>query len=320
VTGAAQEFAYDLWQTGKHSESVFTPKLGLSYQHDPNNLYYATYAKGFRPGGGNNPVPYVSCKPDFDRFGITQNPPTYDSDTVQSYEVGSKNNFHNRIRIATSVYYIKWHNIQQTVLPPFCQISWIQNLGEAVAKGADIQAEFAVTDDFSAQVAAGYTDARYTRSSFVGTATANNPNPVAASGDAIVGQSGQPGAPVTVSVGLEYKFSAAGHDSFVRGDWEYQGKAKWAPPGQDQATLQFDDANYTLPATNFVTARLGTNFGSWQLAFFVDNLFDARTVTNYNWTINPGTAAPGVNSNTTRLERDWTFRPRTIGLAFTYRQ
>jgi len=27
-----------------------------------------------------------------------------------------------------------------------------------------------------------------------------------------------------------------------------------------------------------------------------------------------------VNSSTTRLERNWTFRPRTVGLTFTYRR
>ena len=133
------------------------------------------------------------------------------------------------------------------------------------------------------------------------------------------GQGGQPAPPVTAAVGLEYKFSAFGHESFLRGDYEYQGKAKWPSPGQDPGSLQYDDANYTLPATNFVTTRFGMTFGDWQVAAFIDNLFDSRTVTNYNYSINPFTAAPGVNSATTRLERDWTFRPRTFGLTFTYR-
>jgi hypothetical protein len=279
-------------------------------------------------------VPQAACAGDFANFGISASPATYNSDTVQSYEIGSKNSFDGRIRIASSVYYIKWHDIQQTVLPPICQISWIQNLGEAVAKGADIQAEFAVTDNFSAEVSAGYTDARYTADSFVGPVhfivnpdgTTTPIPPVAANGNAIAGQGGQPASPVTVSVGLEYKFDVFGHDSFVRGDYQYQGKGRWNSPSQDGTvlgggnTLQYDDANYMLPATNFVTARFGMNFGDWQVAAFIDNLFDSRTVTNYNYSINPGTAPAGVNSATTRLERDWTFRPRTIGLTFTYRR
>ncbi len=318
ATGGAQLFGTDVWLSGSHSESVFTPKLGVSWQVDPNNLYYATYAKGFRPGGANNPVPQAACATDFQNFGIAQSPPTFDSDTVQSYEIGAKNNIDHRIRLASSIYYIKWNNIQQTVLPPICQITWIQNLGQAVAKGADIQAEFAVTDSFNAEISAGYTDARYTKSSFVGSAGAGSA-PVAASGDAIAGQSGQPGAPVTAAIGLEYKFSIADHEAFVRGDYEYEGKGKWLPPGQDSNTLQFDDANYTLPATSFVTLRAGMTFGGLQIAAFVDNLFDTHPVTNYNFSIDPGVTSPPVNSSTVRLERDFTFRPRTIGLTFTYR-
>ena len=106
-------------------------------------LYYFTYAKGFRPGGANNPVPQPACATDFANFGITQAPPTFNSDTVDSFEVGAKNNFDNRVKIASSIYYIRWNNIQQTVVPPICQISFITNLGQAVAKGADIQAEIA---------------------------------------------------------------------------------------------------------------------------------------------------------------------------------
>ena len=102
---------------------------------DPNDLYYATYAKGFRPGGANNPVPQAACAADFANFGITASPATYNSDTVDSYEIGAKNNIENRVRIASSIYYIRWHNIQQTVVPPICQISFIANLGTGGRQG-----------------------------------------------------------------------------------------------------------------------------------------------------------------------------------------
>jgi hypothetical protein len=76
--------------------------------------------------------------------------------------------------------------------------------------------------------------------------------------------------------------------------------------------LQFDAANYTLSPTNFASARAGMSFGGWQAALFVDNLTDTHTVTNYNFTIDPG-------DGNSRLERQFTFRPRTIGLTITYR-
>ncbi len=310
LTGGPQLYGPNASGSGSQQENSFTPKLSIAYQHDPNNLYYATYSKGFRPGGANNPVPFDACSTDFTNFGISTAPETYKSDTVQSYELGTKNNFDNRFRVASSLYYIKWNNIQQTVVPPICQISWIQNLGEAIAKGADVQAEWAVTDHFTTEIALGYTNARYSKSSSVGGSSAVSP--VAVSGDAISGQSGQPAPPVTASVGLEYRFSVGGYDEFVRGDYQYQGTAKWASPGQDPNSLQYDSANYTLPATNFVTARAGITVGSWQIAAFVDNLFDTHTVTNYAFTIDPGTGD-------SRLQRDYTFRPRTIGVTFSYR-
>ncbi|MGH8231890.1 MAG: TonB-dependent receptor domain-containing protein, partial [Steroidobacteraceae bacterium] len=145
-TGGPQLFAAPSGNSGDKKENSVTPKLGLSWQVDPNNLYYATYAKGFRPGGANNSVPYAACAQDFMNFGIPGAPTTYNSDTVDSYEIGAKNNFQNRVRIASSIYYIRWHNIQQTVIPPICQISFIANLGEAVAKGADVQIELALND------------------------------------------------------------------------------------------------------------------------------------------------------------------------------
>jgi iron complex outermembrane receptor protein len=310
LTGGPQLFLPPQSNSGDKKENSFTPKVSLQYQHDPRNLYYATYAKGFRPGGANNPVPQAACSGDFQSFGISQAPATFNSDTVDSYEIGAKNNFNNRVKIASSIYYIRWNNIQQTVVPPVCQISFITNLGQAVAKGADIQAEIAVTDSLTAEVSAGYTDARYTEASKLSPVETT---PIVANGDAIVGQSGQPGAPVTASIGLEYKFTLLERDAFVRVDDEYQGRPKWSGAIQDPGTLQYDPANYTLSSTNFASARGGMKFGDLQVEAFVDNLTDTHTITNYNWSIDP--SVPG----TSRLQRDFTFRPRTVGLTFIYR-
>jgi iron complex outermembrane recepter protein len=309
LTGGPQLYLQPQSNSGDKKENSFTPKFSLAYQVDPHNLYYFTYAKGFRPGGANNPVPAAACATDFQNFGIASSPATYNSDTVSSFEVGAKNNLDNRVKIASSIYYIRWNNIQQTVVPPICQISFITNLGTAVAKGADIQAEVAFTDSFTMELSAGYTDARYTQDSRLSPVETS---PIVSSGDAIEGQSAQPAPPVTVSIGLEYRFSLLAHDSFIRVDDEYQGRPKWASATQDPTTLQYDSANYTLSSTNFSSARAGMTFGGWQVAAFCDNLTDSHTVTNYNWTIDPG-------DGTSRLERQFTFRPRTIGLTFTYR-
>ena len=318
-TGGPQLFAANQTSSPSNKENSFTPKLNVSYQLDPNNMLYATYAKGFRPGGGNNPLPQAACAQDFANFGITKSPDSYSSDSVHSFEIGSKNNFNNRLRIATSLYYIRWNNIQQTVIPPICQISFITNLGKAIAKGGDIQAEYAVTEAFSAELTAGYTDARFTESSSFGSTQGSygvggstTIQPIVEKGNAIVGESGQPGAPVTVSLGAEYKFTLAEHQSFVRMDYEYQGRNHWTSPRQDPNSAQYDAANYTLSATKFASVRAGMQFGEWSVEPFVDNLFDTHVVTNYDFSIDPGTGD-------SRLQRQWTFRPRTYGVTATYR-
>ncbi len=314
LTGGPQLFNQPLANNGDQKESAFTPKLSLAYQADPNDMFYATYAKGFRPGGVNNPVPYAACQQDFSNFGIQQSPATYNSDTVDSFEVGAKDNFDNRVRVATSVYYIRWHNIQQTVVPPICQISFIDNLGQAVAKGGDIQAEMLITDALSADLTAGYTEARYIQNA---TLSSTEEQPIVANGDAIAGEAGggvfQPAPPFTGSVGLQYKFTLAARQSFVRADYEYQGRAKWVSPSQDPNTLQYDSANFVLSPTGFLSLRSGMTFGRWSVEAFCDNVLDSNTVTNYNWSIDPGTG----NS---RLLSEWNMRPRTMGLTFIYRK
>jgi iron complex outermembrane recepter protein len=319
LTGGPQLFLTPQTGSGDQNENSFTPKVSFSFQQDPRNLYYFTYAKGFRPGGANNPVPYAACSTDFMNFGIPGAPATYSSDSVNSFEVGAKNNIDNRIKIASSIYYIHWNNIQQTVVPPICQISFIANLGQAVAKGFDVQVDAAITDNLTAQLAAGYTDARYTKDSTLAPPMAGEPPPVpvVASGDAIAGQSGsgqngQAAPPYTVTLGVEYRFKLFQRESFVRVDDEFRAKPKWLVASQDPNTLQYDSANYLLSSTNFASARAGMTFGGWQASLFCDNLFDTHTVTAYEWSIDPG-------DGNSRLERQFTFRPRTFGLTVTYR-
>ena len=318
-TGGPQLYAAPTTGSGNNSENSFTPKLSLQYQADPNNMFYGTYAKGFRPGGANNPLPYAACATDFQNFGISNAPTTYNSDTVDSYEIGAKNNINNRIRIASSIYYIKWNNIQQVVVPPICEISFISNLGRAVSKGIDLELQASLTDALLLDLAAGYNSARYTQDSKLSSAESS---PIVANGDAIVGQTsesgyGQATTPVTVAAGLEYRFNLLSHESFLRVDYTYEGRAKWPTAAQDPGTLQYDPNNYVLAGTTFTTLRGGMQFGSLSLSAFCDNLTNTHAITAYNWSINPNYSfTPAADYS--RLERQYTFRPRTIGITAIY--
>ena len=68
----------------------------------------------------------------------------------------------NRVRIATSAYYIKWNNIQQTITLPTCALNYTANVGQAVSEGFDFQADMALTEHLTLESAVGYNDSHYT--------------------------------------------------------------------------------------------------------------------------------------------------------------
>jgi outer membrane receptor protein involved in Fe transport len=315
---------------GNHSASQtpVTPKLGLSYQADPNDMYYATYARGFRPGGGNPNVPGgLVCGQDFINFGISGAPIAYKSDTVDSYEIGAKNGINNVVQLDTSIYYIKWNNIQQNIVPPICEIQWTQNLGAAVSKGFDIQADFDLGGGASLETSLGYTDAQFTQNAYVGNAAASiaaGVLPVVAKGDAIAGENGIETPPWTATIGPQYKFTAFSHASFVRADYEYGSGEKWLPPSRDSRTSQYDSGltttpSYTLPlfSTHFLSLRAGTQIQHVQLSLFADNVLDSHTITNSNHEVNTFGADGTILASP--LYRDITYRPLTVGITAVFK-
>jgi iron complex outermembrane receptor protein len=294
--------------SGSYRENAFTPKLGVSFQADPQDLFYFTYAKGFRPGGVNTPLPAATC-------GVT--PTNFKSDSTQSFEIGAKNVIADMLKLASSVYYIKWNGIQQNVydLGPtdLCGFQYTSNLGTAVAKGFDIQADAALGGGFSFEASVGYTSARYTKS------TIDSSAGDAISGEAAINYSPGTNPPWNIALGPQYSFPLAGHEAFIRADWNYTSRNPWLAAVQDPNNgRQFDPFSFTLPATSFTSLRAGLKLGSWQVSAFVDNLFDSHTVLNYalvqNDLNNPNPPGPAPQQN------DFTFRPRTVGITATFHQ
>ena len=229
---------------------------------------------------------------------------TYKSDSTQSLEVGSKNSFGPALKIASSVYYIKWSDIQQSVyVAGGCGLQFTDNLGTAVAKGFDLQAESKL-GPMNFDLAVGYTDARYTKASLLANV-----------GDAISGQDAinqSPGAtsPWTIALGAEYGFKLADHPAFVRMDYQYQSRNNWYSTFQDPNSLQYNPDTYALPATTFVQLRAGMHLGNWQVSAFADNLFNSHTVINYQ--LGQLDAFNSVPPH--EQENQYTYRPRTFGL------
>ena len=310
--------------SGTEKQSPVTERAALSFQADPNDLFYATYSTGFRVGGANSTIPYSVCAADFERFGLAGAPDSYKSDKVRNYEIGAKNDLEERVKLDASLYYIQWNSIQQNVVLPTCGLGYIANLGTAISEGGDLQADIAVSGALSIESAIGYTEARYSANSLPGPLSTT---PLVASGDAITGRSGNPSAPWTMTLGVEYRFLAGGRDSYARIDAEHYTRNNRPTAAEDPATVQYgtcttlsgsqEPCSITPPAFTFVSARVGTELGGWNVSAFVDNLFDAHPVLDYNYQPTDGFGPQPAASPSYRYI---TYRPRTFGLTLTYRR
>ena len=138
------------------SDKGFNPRVNLSYEptHDLN--LYATFSKGFRPGGANQIVPTqppINCQPGVLQFG---------PDSAYNYEVGEKAKLlDNRLTINGDVYYIRWQGVQQVITLP-CGYQYYNNAGDGRAFGPELEIAARLTDELTVQVGGSYVDSKIT--------------------------------------------------------------------------------------------------------------------------------------------------------------
>jgi iron complex outermembrane receptor protein len=299
---------------GEKTEHPVTPKFGVSYQLTPDNLLYASAAKGFRVGG-YNPQVGLPCIPLIASLGFTPSPGnltgrpgTFDSDELWSYEVGSKNVISGgRAQISGSVYYIDWQKIQQGVALASCGFAFTANLGEAISQGFDLDASFRVAPGVTLGTAIGYNDGEYQETVFGGPAATVS---LVSKGDKIAG------APWTATLNGQYDFSVAQRDAFVRFDYEFRSKGPDDTPGLNIANRSpvlppLDrEVAVRAPSTSLLSLRAGVQLGGANVSVFVRNLLNENPlVTRADLSFGP--PPHGYTAQT--------LVPRTIGATVTYR-
>jgi len=279
----------------KSTETPYTPHAAVSYQLDPDNLFYISAGKGFRPGGGNTPA-YSACD-------ITV-PSTFKSDYIWNYEVGAKDKlFGGRVQIDTSVFYDKWSNVQQEIQLQ-CFSTYEANAGSAVSKGFDLTLQALLTDQLRFNVLVGYADAYYTQNVY------NNVGaPLVLSGDK-VGVLPQVNAPWNVNTFANYLIPLPlpqGEKINLRGEFLYTSRNPGPFLTQNVSSPSYYPLLTPDPPTHLTNLRLNFTKDKFDLSLFVDNLFNSHPV------IGRVDFAP---ESTLFLEH--TFRPRTIGLTGNY--
>jgi outer membrane receptor protein involved in Fe transport len=242
-------------------EDGHTPRLTFNYKIDDSKMVYATYSKGFRPGGVNRrrtepPDPPV--------------PPSYVSDFIKNYELGWKTSWaDDRLRFNGAVYWEDWDNIQFSYLG-INGLTIIRNATSAQVKGIEGSINWAVTGAFSLTGGFAYNDAKLT-ANYCGELT-DDGSPITECAAPLAPDGTQ--LPISSkfkgNLTGRYQFPLMGGEGHFQGSYAYRG-AVWADLRLPDRAVMGQQPSYG--EFDFST---GLNRGAISLELFVHNAFDKR--------------------------------------------
>lgn len=286
--------------------NTVTPKAGLSWQADDNNLYYFNAAKGSR-GPGIADAVGSGCADDAAAIGFDPlNARDIKGDSVWSYEIGSKNNFNNRLSLDISAYRIDWKDVQTTLTLPGCQVITTLNLGRARSEGADLSLMAVPVRGLTLGLGVSYIDSRYTTDMI---ALVKDPsNPTDPGQLQVIRRHGEPlpVAPWSFHISGEYDFSVGSREAYARADYTHSTHNSKAL--DISSPLVDADIPRPLAASN-LDLRSGIKFGNYDISLFVDNVLNDHPLLSL-----VHDARGSVNFTST------TYRPRTAGITLTLRR
>jgi iron complex outermembrane receptor protein len=290
------------YATGKQSQTVKDPKIGVNFQLNDDNLLYVSAAKGDRIGGVNAPFPLTgACLTLLNQIGLNGIPPLYQGDSLWSYEIGSKNRlFDGHLVLQASAFHIDWTNVQQSVsLPPnLCPETFTSNLGKATSNGGDLQATARIGDAWEFGLAVGYTKAKDSQTLGPGViqyvTSGQQINPYA--------------APWTVVPSAQYSFMLHELKAYLRADDEFHSKNP-GPFAQQFANNVAVDPNFIAnPSTNVLNVHFGAMWDGWDNSIYALNVLNSHPLL-YNTALE---TAQFVGPT-------YTIRPLTVGIRTIYR-
>ncbi|MBW4471669.1 MAG: TonB-dependent receptor [Stenomitos rutilans HA7619-LM2] len=218
---------------------VVLPRLAVQYRFSPTVMAYGSVARGYKPGSQN----YGSD--DLTQFVVRP-------EKTWSYELGVKTNWlDNRFTANVAVF---WSDIDdyQLLLPDEFGFAFVSTNGGVRTRGFELELAAKPFQGFEVNAGFGYTNAKFTqyRNPFTGENFRGNRLTYAPD--------------YTLNLGVQYRNSGF----FGRVDLQGLG------------TYFFDDANtIKQPPFALVNARIGYEWKSVGIYFYVDNLFNKEYVT-----------------------------------------
>lgn len=269
-------------QAGKTSSDGFSPRVIVSYAATPDLTLNAQVSKGFRLGGINDPLNAPLCSAqDLVTFGGRS---SFDNETVWNYEVGAKLGFaEGRGQLNLAGFYADISNLQVTLDAGTCSSRIVFN-ADARTMGGEAELSFQVTEALLLAVSTSYTDSEFTETV----------SSVGAGGAATVVGGIKDGNRLPTVPRFQFNASANYEQEiaddllgFVTATYQHVGSRYTQAVDQDPAAVgtvtripiggqpatsfSFDPK---LPAYDIVNLRLGVRRDTWEIAGYVNNLFD----------------------------------------------
>lgn len=228
------------------SFAELTYRFSLDYRFTPDNLLFASYARGYKSGGfdfnggagaDGSLVPYL---PEF----------------VNAIEVGSKNKFlDNSVLLNITGFYYDYSDLQVFRLTGFGPRT--DNAAESTIWGIEVEAQYAPTEALRFDASLGYLDATYDQY------TIDRP-PADFSGNRL-----NYAPEWTAHIGAEYTIPVGENSLTGRVDWSWRSDTFF-----DRANTPLD----TQEAYSLVNLRMRYDAESWFVDLFGRNVLDKEYV------------------------------------------
>jgi iron complex outermembrane recepter protein len=236
-------------------------RFNAQWKPQENLMFYATWSKGFRPGGINRQPLAPPYRPDF----------------LINYEAGWKTTFlGNRLRWNGAIYHQKWEDIQFSFLG-LNSLTVIQNGRNARINGIETDINYS-EGGLSLTAAAAYTDAK-TRGNICEFAIEVDPSPDCTGFD----EDGDPNSIVTPSgtrLPITPKFKGSATARYTWPMWSGRAHVQGVVAYQGSARSDLDPAQNALigriKSSTLVDLFAGYEWGNYSVELFGTNIFDER--------------------------------------------
>ena len=274
------------------------PKVNLTYKINDDALVYATYSKGFRPGGINR------------RGGLEP----YRPDTLDNFELGFKTNFaDNRVRFNGAVYQLNWDDVQFSSLGEN-GLTVVRNAGNARIRGFEFDLGWRPIEGLNLSAGGSYNNAKLTTDFCAFANSAQDctlPGPAGAANSVLApdGTRLPDTARFKGNLLARYEFTVGKLEAHVQGSVVREGK-RLGDLRPDIRAIVGDFPGYTTADFNF-----GVRSGNWTAEIYGTNVFDVNGKTSRSVQCGETICGdPGGVTASGGAFYTYTIRPRTIGL------